>query len=216
MKGSSMKIAIIGAGNVGGTLGRRWAALGHEVSFGVRDPAREKYQGLVTQTAGRARLAANEAACAGADAVLLATPWPTTEAALRDCGPLRGKVLIDATNPLGADFRLLVGHADSGGEQVARWAADARVVKAFNTTGFNIMEDPIVAGQHATMFIAGDDPAAKSVVADLATAIGFETIDAGPLVSARMLEPLAQLWIHCAYRQGLTRDYAFHLLRRGA
>jgi hypothetical protein len=78
------------------------------------------------------------------------------------------------------------------------------------------MDDPIIAGQHATMFIAGDDPAAKSVVADLASAIGFETIDAGPLTSARMLEPLAQLWIHCAYRQGLTRDYAFHLLRRGA
>ncbi|GAB4119805.1 MAG: NAD(P)-binding domain-containing protein [Rubrivivax sp.] len=211
-----MKIAIIGAGHVGGTLGRRWAALGHEVCFGVRDPAREKYQGLVTQTGGRARLAPNEAACAGADAVLLATPWTTTEAALRACGPLAGRILIDATNPLGADLKLLIGHTDSGGEQVARWAGGARVVKAFNTTGFNIMEDPIVAGQHATMFVAGDDPAAKSVVADLATAIGFETIDAGPLASSRMLEPLAQLWIHCAYRQGLTRDYAFHLLRRGA
>jgi hypothetical protein len=211
-----MKIAIIGAGNVGGTLGRRWAALGHDIVFGVRDPAREKYQGLVTQTGGRARLAANADAVRDAQAVLLATPWPTTEAALRECGPLRGQLLIDATNPLGADFRLTLGHSDSGGEQVARWAEGARVVKAFNTTGFNIMDDPIIAGQHATMFIAGDDPAAKSVVADLASAIGFETIDAGPLTSARMLEPLAQLWIHCAYRQGLTRDYAFHLLRRGA
>jgi predicted dinucleotide-binding enzyme len=211
-----MRIAIIGAGNVGGTLGRRWAALGHDIVFGVRDPAREKYKGLVTQTGGRARLAANADAVRDAQAVLLATPWPTTQAALHECGPLRGQVLIDATNPLGADFRLTLGHSDSGGEQVARWAEGARVVKAFNTTGFNIMDDPIIAGQHATMFIAGDDPAAKSVVADLATAIGFETIDAGPLASARMLEPLAQLWIHCAYRQGLTRDYAFHLLRRGA
>jgi hypothetical protein len=210
-----MKIAIIGAGNVGGTLGRRWAALGHDIVFGVRDPAREKYQGLVQQTGGRGRLAANAEAVAGADAVLLATPWSTTEAALRDCGAMAGQVLIDATNPLGADLRLTIGHGDSGGEQVQRWAPQARVVKAFNTTGFNIMEDPIVAGRHAAMFIAGDDPSAKSVVADLSTAIGFETIDAGPLNSARMLEPLAQLWIHCAYRQGLTRDYAFHLLRRG-
>jgi hypothetical protein len=182
----------------------------------VRDPAREKYQGLVTQTGGRARLAGNADACAGSDAVLLATPWSTTEAALRDCGELAGLILVDATNPLGADLRLAIGHGDSGGEQVQRWAAGARVVKAFNTTGFNIMEDPIVSGQHAAMFIAGDDPAAKSVVADLSTALGFETIDAGPLSASRMLEPLAQLWIHCAYRQGLTRDYAFHLIRRGA
>jgi hypothetical protein len=211
-----MKIAVIGAGNVGGTLGKRWAALGHEVVFGVRDPTREKYQSLVTQTGGRARLDANAGACEGADAILLATPWTTTEAALRECGSLAGKLLIDATNPLGADLRLTLGHTDSGGEQVARWAPGARVVKAFNTTGFNIMEDPIVAGRHAAMFIAGDDPAAKSVVADLATAIGFEAIDTGPLVSSRMLEPLAQLWIHCAYRQGLTRDYAFGLIRRSA
>jgi 8-hydroxy-5-deazaflavin:NADPH oxidoreductase len=211
-----LKIAIIGAGNVGSALGRRWAALGHDIVFGVRDPTREKYQGLVVQTGGRARLDGNGAACRGADAVLLATPWPTTEAALQACGPLEGRILVDATNPLGADMRLLVGHTDSGGEQVARWSPGARVVKAFNTTGFNVMEDPVIGGRHAAMFLAGDDPAAKSVVADLATAIGFEAVDAGPLQSARMLEPLAQLWIHCAYRQGLTRDYAFHLIRRGA
>lgn len=211
-----MKIAVIGAGNVGGSLGRRWAALGHEVVFGVRDPTREKYQGLVTQTGGRARLASNRDACQGAGAVLLATPWSTTQAALAECGLLDGQVLIDATNPLGADLRLTIGHTDSGGEQVSRWAPGARVVKAFNTTGFNVMEDPVIAGQHAVMFVAGDDPAAKSVVLDLANSLGFEAVDAGPLDSSRMLEPYAQLWIHCAYRQGLTRDYAFHLLRRGA
>lgn len=211
-----MKIAIIGAGNVGGTLGRRWAALGHDVVFGVRDPAREKYKSLVTQTGGRARLATNQEACADAAAVLIATPWSTTQAALAECGSLVGKVLIDATNPLGADLKLTIGHSDSGGEQVARWAPGARVVKAFNTTGFNIMEDPVIQNQHGVMFVAGDDPAAKSVAIDLANAIGFEAVDAGALDSSRMLEPLAQLWIHCAYRQGLTRDYAFHLLRRGA
>lgn len=211
-----MKIAIIGAGNVGGTLGKRWSALGHDVAFGVRDPAREKYQSLVTQTGGRARLVTNAQACDGADAVLLATPWSTAQSALADCGPLSGQVLIDATNPLGPDFRLTLGHTDSGGEQVQRWAPAARVVKAFNTTGFNIMDDPVVAARHAVMFVAGDDPSAKSVVLDLARILGFEGIDAGTLDSSRMLEPLAQLWIHCAYRQGLTRDYAFALARRGA
>lgn len=211
-----MKIAIIGAGNVGGTLGRRWAALGHEVVFGVRDPAREKYQSLVTQTGGRARLATNALASEGAHAVLLATPWTTTHAALAECGDLTGQVLIDATNPLGPDLRLTLGHGDSGGEQVQRWAPAARVVKAFNTTGFNIMDDPVLAGRHAVMFVAGDDAAAKAVALDLASSIGFEAVDSGALSQSRLLEPMAQLWIHCAYRQGLTRDYAFALARRGA
>ena len=211
-----MKIAIIGAGNVGGTLGKRWAAAGHEVLFGVRDPAREKYQSLVTQTGGRARLATNAEAAAESQAIVLATPWTTTEAALAACGDLSRKIIIDATNPLGADLNLGVGLTDSGGEQVARWAKGASVVKAFNSTGFNVMDDPLLDGRHAVMFVAGDDQAAKGVVLDLASAIGFEAVDAGPLKIARLLEPLAVLWIHCAYRQGLTRDYAFALIRRGA
>lgn len=211
-----MKIAIIGAGNVGGTLGKRWASEGHDILFGVRDPAREKYQSLVTQTGGRAVLATNADAARVAQVIVLATPWTTTEAALADCGSLAGKIIVDATNPLGADLNLAMGLTDSGGEQVARWANGARVVKAFNSTGFNVMDDPVLDGRHAAMFVAGDDAAAKGVVLDLASAIGFEAIDAGPLKIARLLEPMAVLWIHCAYRQGLTRDYAFSLIRRGA
>lgn len=211
-----MKIAIIGAGNVGGTLGKRWAAAGHDILFGVRDPARDKYQSLVTQTGGRAVLATNAEAARVAQVIVLATPWTTTEAALADCGALAGKIIVDATNPLGADLNLAMGLTDSGGEQVARWARGALVVKAFNSTGFNVMDDPVLDGRHAAMFVAGDDAAAKGVVLDLASAIGFEAIDAGPLKIARLLEPMAVLWIHCAYRQGLTRDYAFSLIRRGA
>ena len=211
-----MKIAIIGAGNVGGTLGKRWAAAGHEILYGVRDPAREKYQSLVTQTGGRGRLVTNTEAAAQAEVIVLATPWSTAEAALASCGNLAGKILIDATNPLGADLSLTLGHTDSGGEQVARWATGAKVVKAFNSTGFNVMDDPLMDKRHAVMFVAGDDQVAKAIALDLATAIGFEAIDAGNLKIARLLEPMAMLWIHCAYRQGLTRDYAFALIRRGA
>lgn len=211
-----MKISIIGAGNVGGTLGKRWATAGHDIVFGVRDPTREKYRSLVTQTGGRARLASNGEASAHADVILLATPWNVTEAAIAACGNLAGKVLIDATNPLGPDLGLTMGFSDSGGEQVARWAIGARVVKAFNTTGFNVMDNPVMEARHAVMFVAGDDPTAKAVALDLATAIGFEAVDAGQLKMARQLEPMAMLWIYCAYRQGLTRDYAFALIRRGA
>ena len=211
-----MKIAVIGAGNVGGTLGKRWAGAGHEVVLGVRDPRSAKYAALVSQPGDRIRLASVVEAAAFADVLLLATPWNSAEAAITACGNLSGKIVIDATNPLGANFSLTVGFSDSGAEQVARWAPGARVVKAFNTTGFNIMADPILEGRHAVMFVAGDDADAKAAALDLAKAIGFEPVDAGPLTMARQLEPMAVLWISCAYRQGLTRDYAFALIRRQA
>lgn len=208
-----MDIAVIGAGNVGGTLGARWAALGHRVVFGVRNPDDPKHRALLAQAGEGARLARPADAAAGAAVVLLATPWAATEEALRGCGNLASKVLVDATNPLDASLSLTLGHTDSGGEQVARWAPGARVVKAFNTTGFNVMADPVLDGRRALMLVAGDDAAAKGAVLELASALGFEAVDAGALAVARLLEPMAQLWIHCAYRQGLGRDYAFALLR---
>jgi NADPH-dependent F420 reductase len=211
-----MKIAVIGAGNVGSTLGMRWAAVGHEVVFGVRDPRNAKHAALVSQPGGKVRLATIAEAVAPADVVLLATPWDASGAAITACANLAGKALIDATNPLTADLSLAVGLHDSGGEQVARWAKGAHVVKAFNTTGFNIMADPVMEGRPAVMFVAGDDPAAKVTVQGLAKAIGFEPVDAGPLKMARHLESMAVLWISCAYRQGLGRDYAFALIRKQA
>jgi predicted dinucleotide-binding enzyme len=146
-----MKIAIIGAGNVGGTLGRIWAAKGHEVAFGIRRPNDAKVQALVTATGKRARAASVKDAVTGADVVVLATPWSATEAAIKEAGELRGKVVVDATNPLKADLSgLAIGHSTSAAEQVAGWAPGARVVKAFNTIGAVHMADPLwdAARQH--------------------------------------------------------------------
>jgi len=210
-----VKIGIIGAGNVGGTLGRAWAAKGHAVVFGARDPRGPKVQELVKATAGTARAATPAEAAAHGEVVLLATPWAAAQAALRGAGDLTGKILIDATNPLRPDLSgLTLGHTTSAAEEVARWAPGAKVVKAFNTIGAQHMANPRFGTQSASMLICGDDAAAKKAVLALAEVLGFDPVDAGPLTQARLLEPLAMLWISLAYAYGHGADIAFKLLRR--
>ena len=204
-----MRIAVIGAGNVGGSLGRGWSKRGHQVRYGVPNPADAKYRDLPAATPA--------VAAADADAIVLATPWPATEAAVRGLGDLSGRLVIDCTNPLGmgADgLGLVVGHSISGGELIAQWGAPAAVFKTFNTTGFNNMAD--LSGYSVTpvMFVAGDDSARKPAVLDLVRDIGFEAIDAGPLQIARLLEPFGMLWIDQALNRGAGRDFAFAVVRK--
>jgi predicted dinucleotide-binding enzyme len=219
VKECEMDIAIIGAGNVGGTLGARWAQGGHRVAFGVRDVRDPKSQELLKAAGPNARIASVGEAAAGAAVVLLATPWANTEEALRSAGPVSGKVLIDATNPipLGPGMLkegLLVGHKTSGAEQVASWAGGARVVKAFNTVGWPVMARPRLGARPASMLICGDDDAAKADVRRLSDELGFETVDVGPLAVARLLEPYGMLWIHMCIGLGWGPDFAFQVIKR--
>lgn len=209
-----MKIAVIGTGSVGGTLGRRWAELGHAVRFGVRDPADPAANALVAEINGEARLAPVPDAVKDAEVVVLATPYAANAAAIASAGDLAGKILIDVTNPIAADFSLAVGFNASGAEQVAKLAPGARVFKAMNQVGFEVMADPSFAAGKPVMFVAGDDDAGKRVVLDLVAALGFEPIDAGGLTLARLLEPYAMLWIHLMARRKMGRRFAFGLLRR--
>lgn len=207
-----MNIAIIGAGSVGATLGRRWHGTGHTILYGVREPGAARYEVLT----GHAAVLGNSDAASAAEIVVLATPWPATEAAISELGSaIDGKILIDCTNPLKADLSGLThGYDDSGGEQVARWAPSARVVKALNTAGSNNMADPEIDGIRTAMFVAGDDAGARATVKDLTDELGFDTIDVGELASARMLEPLAMLWISMAFRFGMGREFGLAILRR--
>ena len=209
-----MKIAILGSGHVGATLGKAWAARGHEITFGVRDPKGHKAQDAVKATGGKAHALSPKEAATAAEVVVLATPWANTQDAVRSAGEFAGKVVVDATNPLAEDFTsLALGHTTSAAEEVARWAKGGRVVKCFNTIGAEHMATPKVAGQSATMFLCGDDAAAKKTAERLAKELGFDALDAGPLRQARLLEPLAMLWISLAFQQKLGTGIAFKLLR---
>lgn len=217
-----MRIAVIGAGHVGGTLGRRWAEAGHAVTFGVRDAGRGSDAVKGGPLPAGARVASPAEAVRGAEAVLLATPWGAVPDAVREVGggALDGVPLLDATNPLGPDLGLVLGPGgESGGERVQALAPGARVVKVFNTTGYENMRDPAYPGGPVTMCYAGDDPGAKAVAHRLAADLGFAPVDAGPLARSRELEHLAALWIGLAYGAGtapLGTDFAFHLVRREA
>ncbi len=201
-----MKITIIGAGRVGTTLGARLAAAGHDVTYGVRDPA---------AWTGEGRVGALSSATDGADVVLLCVPWSAAEAVLDAAGPFDGQVLIDVTNPIGPGLTLTHGHTDSGAVQVQRWAPGARVAKALHSTGVENMASPEIAGQRLLMPVCADDEQARQVALTLVSDVGFEPVDAGPLTQARLLEPLAMLWIRLALVQGQGRGFGLAALRRG-
>jgi predicted dinucleotide-binding enzyme len=202
-----MKIAIIGAGNVGRALGEAWRT-GHQITYGLRAPDNPKYSDLSVPAA------TNDVAVAASDVVVLCTPWQGTEDAVKSCGDLAGKVLIDCTNPLTPDFTgLEIGHTTSGAEQVAAWAPDARVCKAMNQIGAPMMDHPQLPSS-PVMLICGDDDDAKAITIELVGELGFETIDLGDLTMSRLLEPFGLIWIQLALRRGLGTNFAFGLLRK--
>jgi 8-hydroxy-5-deazaflavin:NADPH oxidoreductase len=192
----TVKIGIIGAGNIGGTLGEIWEARGHDVLYGVREGS---------DAPGRCGSIA-EAASHG-EVVVLAVPWAAAQDALREAGRLEGKVLVDCTNG-GLDG------TSSGAEKIARWASGARVVKAFNQAGWETLKNSSFDGHSALTLVAGDDADARGTVLRLGREVGLDMRDAGALANAGLLESLAALWIHLAFRQGLGRGFAFGLLRR--
>jgi len=204
-----MRIAIIGAGSVGTTLGAKWANAGHQIVYGSRrGEGAPPHQGSSTTSIA--------AAVASSDLAVLATPWAGVGEALSAAGDFGGKPLLDVTNPLGAGFTLLHGHTTSGAEVVASLARNARVVKAFNSTGLENMADPAYPQGRLMMPVAGDDAGAVKVAMQLAQALGFEPIGLPGLARARELEPLALLWIKLAYEIKLGRNIGFVIGRRSS
>ena len=171
-----MNIAIIGKGNVGKALGASLATAGHSVSY--------------TGSAG-----GHAAQVASADVVVFAVPYGAVEGIAREIAPVvAGKVVVDATNPLKADFSgLATEGGPSGAEILATLLPGARVVKAFNTLFAGLQGNPDLHGRQLDVLYATDDDAAGKAVAALAGAIGFRPVLVGPLSAAKELESLAWL-----------------------
>lgn len=213
-----MNVAIIGAGHVGSALGRSWAKAGHSIIYGVRNPGGGKTQ-PPTFSGVSSRLIPD--AVRAGDVVVLATPWnaiPDVAAAL---GDVKGKIIIDCTNPLTlspeGSLGLELGSTTSGAEEIQRLLPTAQVAKAFNTYGWENFENsayPAYGGLKPVMFHCSDSDEAKEAVAKLATDLGFEPVDTGGLGMARSLEPLALLWIRLAIRDGRNPNFVWGVMRR--
>ena len=202
-------IAVIGTGRVAQALGPEFAALGHDIIYGSRDPTRDSVRELVARTGHGASATTPAEAASDASIVVLAVPGKAIEAVVKGLGDLSGKIIIDPTNALGEDedgfFKMMVN--TSNAELIQGWAPDAYVVKAFNTLNWKTMVDPDLAGGPVSIPLVGDSMEAKAIVAALVTGMGLEPIDLGPVRYARYVEGMLIVWINNRYAGGEAFDF---------
>lgn len=203
-----MKITVVGTGNMGSAFAKQLSAAGHTVRITGRD---------ITKATALAARFENVGAYPAAEAlgdsevVVVATAYEDAAKALQSLGDLAGKVVIDITNPLSADYMsLTIGHVTSASEEIARAVPQAHVAKAFNTLFAQVLADgPTFANeQTGSVFIASDSERAKQTAIALARSLGWNTVDAGALLNARYLEPLAGFNIYLGYGAGLGTSIA--------
>ncbi|HEX9162847.1 MAG TPA: NADPH-dependent F420 reductase [Thermoanaerobaculia bacterium] len=212
----SMKVGVLGSGDVGKVLAAGFLSLGHEVKIGSREP--EKLAAWLNAAGPGASSGSFEDAARFGDVIVLATLGAAAENAIHLAGANNfvGKVVIDATNPL--DFstgapRLSIGHTDSLGERVQRATPGSRVVKAFNTVGNPLMIQPQLPDGPPDMFICGNDEEAKKLVAQICEQFGWGVIDIGGIEGSRYLEPMCLVWVLHGLRSK-SWNHAFKMLHR--
>lgn len=198
-----MKITVLGTGNMGSAFTKQLSSAGHIVRITGRDI--DKAKALAAQFDNVSAYSAAEA-LGDSDVVVVATAYEDAAKALQSLGDLTGKVVIDITNPLSADYMsLTIGHVTSAGEEIAKAVPQAHVVKAFNTLFAQVLADgpTFSENQRGSVFVASDSERAKQTAIALAHSLGWKTVDAGGLINARYLEPLAGLNIYLGYGAGL-------------
>jgi 8-hydroxy-5-deazaflavin:NADPH oxidoreductase len=206
------RIAVIGAGNVGGGLGIRFSQSGFPVKYGVKPGGDIKK--VLDESKGAEAAAPAEAAAWG-EIVFLAVPGSVAvEVAKGLADALAGKIVVDCNNPLVWNEGPVWSPPPEGSlaHAIAKAAPKARVVKAFNQFGAEFHKDPgFVGSPPAQVFLAADDAAAKKTLSEVASKAGFRPVDAGPLRNAPVLENVAMLWIHLATVGGHGRNFYFNM-----
>jgi 8-hydroxy-5-deazaflavin:NADPH oxidoreductase len=206
-----MKLAILGAGNLGSALAKLLVGAGHDVTLSF---SLDQAQLAETAASVGAKWAEVAPSVASAEVVVFAMNWNAVRAAVAAAGSLEGKIVWDCTVPLLPDYSgLEVGRDNSAGEVVAGLAKGARVVKAVPPPAELLHAFPAAAKSiRPSVFVCGNDTKAKQAVAALVNAIGTEAVDAGPITSARATEPLIVLLVQLAYGMKLGGKIGIGLL----
>lgn len=190
-------IGVIGTGDMGDSLGPRFAELGYPVVYGSRNPSSEKSQALVKTSGKNARITTQKEAAQAGEIVVLAIPWPAMETVAQNLGSLDGKIIIDISMPSdqGEDGYYVSLVETSGAEMIQAWNPGAKVVKAFATLGSFVVDNPNAVGGPITVPIASDDREAKETVGRIIAAMGLDPVDSGPLRLSRELEALQRIYM---------------------
>ena len=188
---------VIGTGDMGDSLGPRFAELGYRVVYGSRNPDSDKVKALVKKTGGNASATTQMEAAQQADIVLMLVPWPAMETVAQNLGDLDGKIIIDVSMPFeqgndGYPKHLL---ETSSAEMLQGWNPGAKVVKAFATMGSQIIDEPMVEGGVVTIPVASDHRDAKEKVASIVAGMGLDPVDFGPLRMAREIEIMQLIYM---------------------
>jgi predicted dinucleotide-binding enzyme len=201
-----MKIGVLGSGNIGGTLGRKWAKTGHEVVFGVRDVNSPKVQTLLGRVEGKASADTVPNATRSGEVVLFAIPWSAVEATVQgNAGALAGKIIIDATNKFGGPVVNNVG-------TIAASVPTAKVFRAFNSLGWENFEDPRFGETEADLFYCGPEGESRPVIEALIKDVGLRPVWVGDLDQVQLVDAVGSLWVTLAFQRGMGRRLAFKLL----
>ena len=201
-----MKISVIGAGNIGGTLGAKWASENHEVFFGVRDPQKESLVEKIGAMEGMVQVGHSTEALAYADVVAFAVPGASVESIVAEnLEHLRGKVIIDASNNMRGESRHALGY-------LRNQLPNANLYRAFNTLGWENLVNPDFEGTKADLFYCGDEDA-RSTVEQLISDVGLEPVYLGGTDRVELVEGMTDMWFNLALKQKMGRRIAFKLLK---
>ena len=201
-----MKIAILGAGNIGRTLAQKWVAAGHAVMFGVRDAQSDKVQAAVAATGGQAPAGTVAEAAAFGEVVLLSVPYAAVAPLVAEHGAaLAGKLIIDATNNFAGP--VLINLA-----AIREYVPGARVYRAFNALGWEVFAQPAFGDTVADLFYCGPAGADGVLLETLIREVGTRPVRVGDLDQIHLVDNLGALWVNLVFRQGMGRRLAFKAL----
>jgi hypothetical protein len=196
LAGDKATIAVIGTGDLGGSLGVMLGKAGYTIVYGSRDPSRDAAKKLVEQSGEGASVTTQQEAAQAADIILLAVPWPPIEQIAQNIGDLENKIVVSLAWPyqVGEDGYLESGVETSIAEMIQAWHPEAKVLMA-GMPGAFLIDDPGAMGDPPTVSIAGDDREAKEMVARLTADLGLVPFDAGPTRHSRYIEAMAMLYM---------------------